>query len=505
VTLLISKEGRNREYKAYLRKEVTMSTRQKEMMVIGIGITLGLGLMAGSGYSMGRRPLEKETEETEEQGQTQKESGIFSSVFSSKESQEEKKTREEFERVKREYEDGLTRISEELTEMNKKGVFEDQMAREKYLKTEHRQKKYDLAHKIAGEYEKIVDTYPESEIADDCLFEAIKALEKIGSKTLHYATCLINEYPESVFAEFEKVKIGWEKTEQKKQPSKSISKEETKQTEAYDEEQDKAKEIIAKHETLINKYPDSEIADDCLYEIVIILAQTGGPTMKIGVPLDESYKEAMRYADRLYREYPESKLGEDAYLAIGQRWCGFIDAHTDYVDAYVELAKRYPESKYAMDVLLLIMMVSSQLSRPDAYLWAYKVLITEYKDRTYKPVLFTGLGMFAMPPEEWFPGTKKGYAEKILPDYIREIEKTLDEYKRKNGYYPKGNISDGNEFYKILLPYFPTYTYTYKKGLREFNPFYSDSPLRLSYYKSDGKEFEFELDLLELKKKVESR
>ena len=82
----------------------------------------------------------------------------------------------------------------------------------------------------------------------------------------------------------------------------------------------------------------------------------------------------------------------------------------------------------------------------------------------------------------------------------------MNGYKEKNGYYPKGKISDGSKFYKLLLPYFPTYTPDEGRGgLKRFNPFYNDSPLRLNYYKSDGKEFEFELKLLELKKKEVSK
>jgi len=48
VTLLISKEGRNREYKAYLMEVFKMSTRQRIFVLAGLVSMLAATAMAGA-------------------------------------------------------------------------------------------------------------------------------------------------------------------------------------------------------------------------------------------------------------------------------------------------------------------------------------------------------------------------------------------------------------------------------------------------------------------------
>ncbi|MEW6680648.1 MAG: hypothetical protein AB1297_06520 [bacterium] len=401
----------------------------------------------------------------------------------------EKEAKACFERVKKDYKEGMEAISKELEEKDKQGVFErkdkkgevDFISRSKYIETEHYKKKYDLAFKAAKEYARVAETYPKSKIADLSLFEAIKVLENIGitsfatqeqrkelqSQATRYANILIDKYPEKETAKFEKIKINKEGL--------------------------KVEEMIKRYEALANKYPKSEVADDCLFEIINLLIQTR--SYPEGEVLDENYKRAMKYADRLYKDYPKSELGEIGYLIIGFKWCGLIDfVQPKYTDAYVEVVKRYPESKYAPASLQLIMIVSSH-EKPDLTLWAYKTLIVEYKDKPF--FCFVGGDIYS-PEQRYY--IEKDYGERILYDCAWIIKSALYDYNTKEEHYPKGRITNGNELYKILKPYLEKQ----ENWKKDFNPFSNEYGLKLIYYESNGQKFKFKLELFGLTEEVES-
>ncbi|MEW6481801.1 MAG: hypothetical protein AB1397_02190 [bacterium] len=446
-----------------------MKTKKKMLISKGIAGLIALGLLTGMGWA------------------EKKPSAI------------EREARACFERVKKDYKEGMEAISKELEEKDKQGVFErkdkkgeiDFTSRSKYIETEHYKKKYDLAFKTAKEYARIAETYPKSKIADLSLFEAIKVLEnlkmsdfitkeqgkEIQSQTTRYANILIDKYPETEIAKFEKIKINKEGL--------------------------KAEEMIKRYEALTNKYPKSEVADDCLFEIINLLIQTR--SYPKGEVLDENYKRAMKYAERLYKDYPKSELGEWVYFSIGLNWCGLGcsdfspgEYPEKYIDAYVEVVKRYPESKYAPTSLQLIMIVSRH-EKPHLTLWAYKTLIVEYKDKPF--FCFAGGDIYYYSPEQRYY-IEKHYGEGILYDCAWIIKSALYDYKynTKEEYYPKGKITNGNELYKILKPYLEEQDERWK----DFNPFSDEYGLKLIYYESNGQKFKFKLELFGLTEEVES-
>jgi tetratricopeptide (TPR) repeat protein len=285
-----------------------------------------------------------------------------------------------FERVKKEYEKEIKKNDEELDNKWKKWTKEETEKKkgskkdENFLKEVIYPKRCKLSYQTIKRYEKIVEKYPKSSVADDCLFEAIRILERlqlfiggpppifffplfvdskelakknreIDSKILKYVNHLINKYPESELAEFEKIKIELMKMKIKEEQLNRLKYEERSKiqtNEYYEKRREEKKNLIPKYEALTNKYPKSQIVDDCLFEIIILLALAG---------TGEDYTKAMEYADRLYKEYPESEFGDTAYLFIGMGWCGFLEyTNYDYVDAYIQLVKRYPKSKYALVV-----------------------------------------------------------------------------------------------------------------------------------------------------------
>jgi hypothetical protein len=275
----------------------------------------------------------------------------------------------------------------------------------------------------------------------------------------------------------------------KKERSEFYIKESRKYLEEYWAKKDNLSyETIKRYEKIVEKYPKTEIADDCLYKIVEVLRD-------INVSGAEVYLDALRYAKRLCNEYPKSKLGEEALFFMGLSWAGagiFPPMRPWFLDPYIELINRYPNSKYAVTSLIAIVNSEPAEYRPGIDVWAYNLLMTIYKNKqpAFSPSffkdkkIFMGVTILA----KMHLSQIKDSGGEILSNYGEIIKYALFNYKAKNGFYPKGEITNGNTLNEILSQYF---TDNEGEKVEGFNPFIpKDGWL---YYKSDGKRFELKL------------
>jgi hypothetical protein len=270
-------------------------------------------------------------------------------------------------------------------------------------------------------------------------------------------------------------------------------------------------ETIKKYEKIIKNYPESEVVDDSLYEITWLYNDIWLTWLLVyGYRLNdecdkawkETYSKASQYADRLLKDYSDSKFCDDVLYLLGRGWLFFPapdGAYVEFNEPLIKLVKDYPKSEFALPSLFEICKTTENL-RSDIYLWARKKLLTDYKEfhdkPSYLPCVFPFFGKVKVRKvERWFfmegSGTWKEEINKLRESviYISVVSESLYKYKDKVGHFPKGEINDGKILYKILYPYIKELFEQYKY----LNPF--EYGLKLNYYRSDGYRYKCELEI----------
>ncbi|MEW6104428.1 MAG: hypothetical protein AB1630_11555 [bacterium] len=390
------------------------------------------------------------------------------------------------------------------------------------------EKMYYLMVKTAEKYEAIANTYPKTEIVDKCLLEAIILLEKAKIYAYHLGwhweghnkfalynridgdvtRCidwLIENSSRNEVVEFAKIKredIRFREKERKRDFPRDekggvdYKKARKVAIEWMIEKITTGDELIKSYEALVNQYPNSEIADDCLYEIIKII----GGNFYYHYNLEKARQRSLKYVNLLYQIAPESEWGEDSHFIGG---------------AFVELVRRYPKTRFFYHSLIGIM--SSKAFLVKDTLWGYKRFMDKKIDIKDKLPFECDTLIDNSPPgggggaSFWIHPSKedidqrfsflKGMQSSLLAYLSNSFAKFLEEYAKENNCFPKRKVSQGNELYLILKPYIDKET----RGEKDFNPFYEEYGLKLNSYESNGQSFKLSLELLDLKQEIQGR
>ncbi|MEW6104549.1 MAG: hypothetical protein AB1630_12170, partial [bacterium] len=391
------------------------------------------------------------------------------------------------------------------------------------------EKMYHLRVKTAEKYEEIAHAYPKTEIVDKCLLGAIILLEKAkwcamnlgwkweghkkfalynridGDVTRCIDWLIENSLKEEV-VEFAKIKREDRRIRKERPKIYGDGFEDYKKTlEALEMGRKERAErerigggLIESYEALANQYPNSEVADDCLYEIIKISGKDDFYYHhKLSYNLEKARQRSLKYVNLLYQIAPQGDLTEDSHFMGG---------------AFVELVRRYPETRFFYNSLIIIM--SSKAFLVKDTLWGYKRFMEKKIDIKHKlPFEFDkfddwpwggGEAFWSYPFHEYIDqrfSFLNGMQSSLLAYLSNSFAKFLEEYAKEKNCFPKGKLLEGNELYSILKPYMDKET----RWERDFNPFYEEYGLKLNYYESNGQSFKLSLELLDLKQETEGR
>jgi len=279
-------------------------------------------------------------------------------------------------------------------------------------------------------------------------------------------------------------------------------------------------EIFESLKSLDQKYPHSAMGDLILHRILMLHLEMmpskdtiiGTLPAKHNPKYREHYNESMRITLRLADEYPASPYAEKMLFWVGIKYAGFLDVRDGkYIKPYIELVKRYPNSRF---IVIALLMISDQAEfetedyAPDfiTRMWAYSLWREKYDDQIVYLNVFDDPKMEALysdpknkhilsESKEIINREKREIGISLLGDISASIGHSLEGFFSNNESIYEINTNNPNKIYQLLKPYcWDTDVF------KNINPFEAYPEIKIVYFYANRDRYKYKLRIFDVER-----